>query len=247
MWVLVKVVGAFTSTVDGRWEVEADINGYTAASIDITRSGGVTSSSTFSLIGGGLHAETTEGALPLNFENYAQLQAFRAGGPNTLTMRVTGDTSDGVLRLRRPTGLEVSPVGPDEIRLGLPRTVVMAPGDVVHIPYELARRGARPDQQVTVTLSAMPEGLEFASARSHSYERVGTTQRGMFAVRATSKGLYTVAVRADSHYNPAGGVLTIRVLAAHRRHLRWPVIGALALLLLVAVGAAARRAQLRWA
>lgn len=236
--------------VEGRaqWELTADINGYTAASIDLISDGRSVVANSLSLLGGSIHQASPRHTLRVAFANYAQVQSFIAGANNRLTFQLRKESgspkASAEVRVLDTSGLEVTSISPSEVSIGLPHELYAKPGETLRVPFEIRRRGERPDGPAELLLGAVPAGLTPDGPTRMRFVALGDRRTGSFSLRAVREGDYVLAVRVDSSYNRAGGLVKVHVGVMGRR-VRWKVVGpALAIAVAFGVGVIIRRSRL---
>jgi hypothetical protein len=163
----------------------------------------------------GLKRTTTESrTLSLDFRNYLQVRGVR-GGRNVFT--ITVDRSRGVclrnLRIARGTGIETTTAHPQELKVLVPlQSLTATKGDVLTIPYAIARRGGWADRGAVVQLS-LPPKWRIVGAPTQKFVRIGRERRSTFKVIPQTEGQAVLKISVLRSYNQPDAPVAVQVRA----------------------------------
>ncbi len=161
-WFTIKVdVRAhFREGTRGTYLLSGSTNGRTAAQIKFTVTPRRIITETLGLISGRDRQVADGRVVHATLANYLQRAGVK-GGSNELmfALEAIEGPAPQVIEVRPSSGVGVTTVPPDELRLGAPAgPVVGEVGHEVKVPFRLERRGGRPDVPVTVQLeTSSPE------------------------------------------------------------------------------------------
>jgi hypothetical protein len=197
---------------NGECILSAATDGATAAQIDVQTHPRSAVVSSLGWIQGRRKLLTRTRVVHIDFRNYLQVHGVRGGAnPFTLTLDVLHGPCLKSIRLLRGSGIASTGARPDELRFLVPREVLTATkGRQLTIPYELSRRGGRPDRGAAVTLS-IPGRWRIDGPRSQRFRRLGDGRRGSFRVTPTTTGTSFVGLRAMRVYNEPNATIQVKV------------------------------------
>lgn len=194
----------------GYVELVASVNGYDAAHITLQATKDTLRTTWASFIGGRVVNTVSSRTSQIDFSNYLQDASLHAGA-NELTVRT--EQVEGAFPLIHidEAAVTCTTVDPEELTLDLPQQVVGRPGEPIVVPYNLARRGGRPDLPVCVHPQALDPGLDVGpDVRRHDGVDAPGPERSFTVVAATA-GTYSLAAQADGFYNRPADQVTIVV------------------------------------
>jgi hypothetical protein len=165
----------------GSCTISASTNSEAAAQVELTTSRRSTKVDVLDWIDGHRIWSTHASVISLVVSNYLQVNGVRPGA-NTLTVKVEtfkGSCVSSAVALPG-TGIQTTGARPDELRLLVPRqTIPSTIGHKVALPFELLRRGGRPDGPVTVAIAPSAD-FTIVGPRTMRFPRIGGGIRGKF-------------------------------------------------------------------
>jgi hypothetical protein len=214
-WYVVRLdaQAVFTPRASGKAILSVSVNDRAAAQIIYTGDGsGVVTVDSLGSLGGG--SEDAAGRHALHFENYAVYASVRPG-PARLTFALEslrGDVFESLL-VEPTSGLAATAISPEQLSLRVPREVTGHVGRPVSIPYQLQRRGERPDRPVTI--EATPVGSRIGSppgdTGSRRHNGIGNGVKGTLTLVSAEPGVHQVRVLARGGYNDVGRVVLVTI------------------------------------
>jgi hypothetical protein len=190
------------SAAPGQFVVTAATNGHAAVRVKVTvEAGGLHAT------GGGLVGQANGQAprrLAFAVENYVQVRGLKPGA-NDVSVRIDGPKGQTVAPftavLAAGSGLGMTAVGPNETGIRTMRgQLSVRSGRQTSVPYELVRRGGRPDRPVRLFVQASSRNIRI-SEPIRDFARLDGGKKGRFTVTGSVPGRYSILVGLLGNYN----------------------------------------------
>jgi hypothetical protein len=209
LWYTIRLHAGFRfARRTGECILSAATNGLTAAQIIVKTDSRAAQVSSLGWIQGRRLSRLSAKTARIDFRNYLQTQGARPGS-NTLTVTLDvlrGRCFDSVSVLP-DSGIGATAVRPDELRLLVPKQPIAATaGRRTKLPFELRRRGGRPDGGLDVRL-LLPDGFTAVDGTVRHFPRIGRVGSGTFEFVPKTTGRYVLSLAVPRRYNqPAANV-----------------------------------------
>lgn len=224
----VNVRAHFRKGARGTYLLTGATNGRAAAQIKFTVTPRRVITETLGLISGRDRQVAQGRVVHATLANYLQRAGVK-GGTNELRfgLEAIEGPAPRVIEVRPSSGIGVTTVPPDELRLGVPAgPVVREVGHEVKVPFRLERRGGRRDVPVTVQLQTSSPELVARGETAIHFESIDEGRWGSFSVVPAEPGRYAVELAVARQYNEPRASTAV-VAGVRRREVNLTAVGLL--------------------